>query len=49
MKKLRIPRKEKKQVKKDFPYIHDYDKHFIKIYYLLKNTSKKLKTTKIKI
>ena len=43
MTKLRIPRKEKKQVKKDFPQIHDYDKHFIAIYYLLKNTKKNKK------
>lgn len=38
MSKLRIPRKEKKQVKKDFPYIVDYEKNFIEVYYLLKKS-----------
>ena len=39
MSKLRIPRKEKKQVKKDFPYINDYEKNFIEMYYLLKKSN----------
>lgn len=48
MSKLRIPRKEKKKAKKEFPHIHNYDKHFIEIYYLLKKTVKKLKNNNLK-
>lgn len=41
MSKQRIPRKEKKKVKKEFYYMKDFEKNFITIYYLLKNKNKK--------
>lgn len=44
MPKQKIPRKEKKKVKKEFNYIEHFEKNFINLYYIQKKSKQKCPT-----